>query len=323
MRSALGSFWSRLLHVSAVFGMGGQQLGTKLGETRLGRSTPVQLIVRVIREMGEDDATHMAASVSYYAVLSLFPLILALTAIVGWLVGSQSRQDQLVEYILEFFPNSEQFVRDSIQTVRTHRAAAGVVAVLGLMWSGSLVFGSITRIVNRAWDVPQNPPFYKSKPRQLGMALGVGVLFALSVALTSFIQWAANIQIAGRTVVDILGGQVYALLLRLPSLSINFAIFMAIYKFLPYTKTYWRYVWQGSVLAAVLFEIGKGVFLWYLKTFAQFDQLYGNAASVIILMVWTNLCAIILVLGAEFCSEYERLKKGVPRGELVHKSTDR
>ena len=320
MRRALGLVFSRLLHLRAVFGKGGHQLRTELQETRLVRSTPVRLLVRVIREMGEDDATHMAASVSYYAVLSLFPLILALTVIVGWVVGTQSRQDDLVEFIVGFLPGSEQFVRDSVETVRSLRAAVGVVAVLGLIWSASAVFGSITRVVNRAWDVSQNPPFHKNKPRQLGMALGVGALFVLSVSLTSFIQWAATIEIGGRTVVDLLGGQVFAVLLRLPALSISFTIFLAIYKFLPNTKTYWRYIWLGSALAAVLFEIGKGLFLWYLENFAQFDQLYGNVASVVVLMVWTYFCAIVLILGAEFSSEYGRLKQGISRGELINGS---
>ncbi len=322
MRSALGSVWSRLLHLRALFSKAGHELRTELQGTRLGRSTPVRLMGRVLHEMGEDDATHMAASVSYYAVLSLFPLILALTAIVGWVVGSQSRQDDLIEFIVGFLPGSEQFVRDSVETVQSLRAAVGVVAVLGLIWSASAVFGSITRVVNRAWDVSQNPPFHKNKPRQLAMALGVGALFVLSVSLTSFMQWAATIEIGGRTVVDLLGGQVFTVLLRLPALSISFAIFLAIYKFLPNTKTYWRYIWLGSALAAVLFEIGKGLFLWYLENFAQFDQLYGNVASVIVLMVWTYFCAIVLILGAEFSSEYGRLKQSVSRGELIPESRD-
>jgi len=322
MRSTLRSVLSRLLHFVAVFGKGGRQLRTELQGTRLGRSTPVRLMVRVLQEMGEDDATHMAASVSYYTVLSLFPLILALTAIIGWVVGSQSRQDELVEFIVGFLPGSEQFVRDSVETAKSLRAAVGVVAVLGLIWSASAVFGSITRVVNRAWDVSQNPPFHKNKPRQLAMALGVGALFVLSVSLTSFMQWAATIEIGGRTVVDLLGGQVFTILLRLPALSISFAIFLAIYKFLPNTKTYWRYIWMGAALAAVLFEIGKGLFLWYLENFAQFDHLYGNIASIIVLMVWTYFCAIILILGAEFSSEFGRLKQNVSRGELIRGSRD-
>jgi len=308
---------SRLLHAFHMFGQAGHRLRSVLVENRLGRSLPARLAVRVIREMGEDDASHMAASVSFYAVISIFPLILALMAIIGWVAGSQSRQDELVEFIVGYLPGSEQFVRESVEGVHRLRAAVGVVAVLGLVWTASAVFGSITMVVNRAWDVSENPPFYKNKPRQLIMALGVGILFVASVSLTSFVQWASTIEIGGQTMTDILGGQVVAVALRLPALIISFSIFMAIYKFLPNTNTYWRFVWIGALLAAVLFEASKGLFLWYLENFARFDQLYGNLASVVILMVWTYLCAIILIAGAEFSSEYERIKSGVRRGEVI------
>ena len=302
---------SRLLHAFHVCGQGGHQLRSGLAETRLGRSLPARLVGRVIQEMGEDDASHMAASVSFYAVLSIFPLILALMAIMGWVVGSQSRQDQLVEFMVGYLPGSEQFVRESVEGVRQLRAAAGVVAVLGLVWSASAVFGSITRVVNRAWDISENPPFYKNKPRQLVMALGVGFLFAASVSLTSFVQWASTIEIGGQSMTDTLGGQIVAMVLRLPALIISFSIFTVIYKFLPNTKTYWRFVWVGALLAAVLFEVSKGLFLWYLENFAQFDQLYGNLASVVILMVWTYISALILIAGAEGASEYGRIKSEI------------
>lgn len=317
-RAALLGVISRLKHIASVFAHGGQAFKDKLANTRVGRSTPVRLFTRVIQEMGEDDATHMAASVSYYAVLSIFPLVIALSAIIGWTVSSQTRQDELLEFVVEYLPGSEQFVRDSLEGVERFRETLGVLAVLGLMWSASAVFGSITRVVNRAWDIRTNPPFYKNKPRQLLMASGVGLLFVLSVGITSFMQWATTIEIDNRSASDILGGEFFAMILRIPAAFISFSIFLMIYKFLPNTKTYWKYIWPGAMVAAVLFEFGKNLFLYYLSNFAGFDQLYGSVASVIVLMVWTYYCAIILILGAEMASEYGRMKMGVTRGELIH-----
>ncbi len=313
-RAALLGFITWVKHIPAIVAHGGQTLKHRIAETHLGRSTPVRLIIRVVQEMGEDDATHMAASVSYYAVLSIFPLVIALSAIIGWMADSESRQDELVEFVVDFLPGSEQFVRDSVEGVERFRETLGVVAVLGLMWSASAVFGSITRVINRAWDIRQNPPFYKNKPRQLAMAMGVGMLFALSVGITSFMQWATTIEIGSRSASDIVGGEFFAIILRIPAALISFSIFLAIYKFLPNTKTYWKYVWTGAAVAAVLFELGKNLFLYYLSNFAEFDQLYGSVASVVVLMVWAYLCAIILIVGAELASEYGRMKMGVARG---------
>ena len=313
---------ARLRSTVTVFGEGTARLKRGLPETRLGGSAPVRLVARVIKELGEDDATHMAASVSYYAVLSLFPLILGLSAIIGWAAGSSSSQDKIVDFIVGFIPASEEFVRDSLQGIVRFRTALGIVSIFGLLWTASAVFGSITRVVNRAWDVQNNPPFYKNKPRQLAMALGVSVLFAVSVGVTGFLQWATSIEVGNRTVAELLGGTVVTVLLKMPAYLISFAIFLAIYKYIPNTKTYWRDIWLGAAIAAVLFEVGKNIFLWYLENFAQYGQLYGNVASVIILMIWTYVAAFILILGAEFASEYGRMKRGIRRGQRIDESVE-
>jgi len=299
---------ARLRYTTAAFSQGLDRLRRELAKTRLGASSPVQLMVRVVRELGEDDATHMAASVSYYAILSLFPLILGLSAIIGLAAESPTRQQELVDFVVSYLPGSEQFVQDNIVAMVRFRGALGVASIFGLLWTASAVFGSITRVVNRAWGIQGNPPFFKNKPRQLVMALSVGALFAFSAAVSSFLQWATSIEIGDRTLANLLGGTAVALLLRLPTYLISFGMFALIYKYIPNTNTRWRDIWLGAVIAAVLFELAKSLFVWYLENFARYDQLYGNVASIIVLMVWIYVSAFIFILGAEFGSEYGRLK---------------
>ena len=301
------------------FGHGAERLKRDLSATKLGKAAPVRLAVAVVQELGDDDATHMAASVSYYAILSLFPLVLGLSTIVGVVANSPDRQDEIIEFVIQYLPGSESFVRDSVTGVVKLRAAFGIASVLSLLWTGSAVFGSITRAVNRAWDVQKDPPFYKNKPRQIVMALGISLLFLFSVSITTVFQWATSIDIGGGNLESLLGGGAVSGILKIPALLVSFSIFAVVYKMLPNTKTYWRYIWLGAVVAAVLFEGGKNLFLWYIENFAQYDQLYGNIASVVILMVWIYFSAFILILGAEVASEYGRLRVGVRRGQTIHK----
>ena len=318
---SISSRFLRMVHraqlTGQVFVEGLDRLKVNLGSTKLGRTMPVRLAVRVVKELGDDDATHMAASVSYYAVLSLFPLVLGLSAIVGVVANSPERQAQVIEFIVDYLPGSEAFVRESVSGVVKFRAAFGVGSFLSLLWAGSAVFGSITRAVNRAWDVSKDPPFYKNKPRQLVMAAGVGVLFFFSVGITSVLQWGTSIHIGGSNLEEILGGFTISLLLNIPALLVSLIVFAIIYKILPNTKTEWKYIWLGAVIAGVLFEGGKNLFLWYLDNFAQYDHVYGSVASVIVLMVWAYFSAFILILGAEIASEYGRLKMKVERGRVI------
>ncbi len=295
---------------AVVFRRGLRRLISGLAGTRLGRSGPVRLLSGVFGRLGRHDAALMAAGLSYYAVLSLVPLVLAFSAIIGWIAGPESRQDQLVEFIVDNLPGSEQFVRDTISGAERYRETLGVVAVLGLIGSASVVFGSVTRVVNRAWGLSENPPFYKNIPRQLAMALGLGILFLISLASTSVLQWAGSLEIDDELIADILGDELVSVALRLSALLVSFSMFLIIYKYLPSIKAYWRAVWLGALLAGVLFEVGKTLFLWYLEHFARFEQLYGNLASVVVLLIWAYYCAFVLILGAEVSSEYGRMKQG-------------
>ena len=109
----------------AAIGHGADRLKRDLAKTRLGASAPLRLVVRVVQELSDDDATHMAASVSYYAVLSLFPLVLGLSAIVGMVAQSPDRQEDVIEFIVDYLPGSEAFVRESLDGVIRFRATLG------------------------------------------------------------------------------------------------------------------------------------------------------------------------------------------------------
>ncbi len=284
---------------------------------RLLRVFIVVLIVRTIQEMSEDDASHMAAGVAYYAIFSLFPLLLGLIAIFSFFLESGDVQSRVTEFATEFLPGSEQFVESNIDAVFALRGALGIFAILGLFWSGSAVFGAVTRAVNRAWDVHKDRPIYVSKPRQLAMALGVGLLFWMSISVATFSNFAAELADVDAPVMGFLVANVGRAILQGTSLVMTIGIFLLLYKFLPNTRTYWRFVWPGAVVAGVLFEVSKNLFITYLNQFANFDNVYGSVAPVIVLLFWTYVSGLILILGAELSAEYGRLKMGLDRGVLL------
>ncbi len=98
----------------------------------------------------------------------------------------------------------------------------------------------------------------------------------------------------------------------------TFLIFLFIYKFVPMTRTYWRYMWPGALLAALLFEAAKSFFIFYLDYYAAYERIYGTLASVIALLAWAYISGFIVVIGAEVSSEYYRLRIGAPRGVPVY-----
>ena len=273
---------------------------------RLLKVPAIQLIVRTVRELGNDDGSHMAAGVAYYAFLSLFPLMLGLIALLSLFLESDRVNDELFDFFGTYLPAATE-LEENIDGIRNQRGALGILSILGLFWTSSAVFGAISRAVNRAWDVHQDRPFYIAKTRQLAMAGGVGVLFLLSMSTTTALQFLGGIlENAGVNAVT-----------RILPFFFTLAIFLAIYKFIPNTKTFWRYIWPGALLAAVLFEAGKNIFVYYLDNFSNPELVYGSLGSVIALLGWIYISAFILILGAEFASEYGRMRAGVAQGTLI------
>ena len=276
----------------------------------------ITLTLRVIREMKDDDATHLAAGVAYYAMFSMFPLLMGFLAVSGLVLNSEGVQQDFMDFVTDNLPGSEQIVKDNVGQVVRFRGLLGIGAFIGLLWSASAVFGAINRAVNRAWNIRKDLPFYIAKPQQLAMALGVGILFLLSTSATSAIQVFTdpnrNLGVPGQDFLLEIG--LGHLALRVVPWAMTLLIFLMVYRFLPNCKTYWRFIWPGAVVASVLFEVGKSIFVWYLNNIAPYDQVYGSLTSVMALLFWIYISALILILGAEISSEYGRMRLEQERG---------
>jgi membrane protein len=106
---------------------------------------------------------------------------------------------------------------------------------------------------------------------------------------------------------------------RLLAFLLILAVFLLLYKLIPNTRTYWRNVWPGALTAAILFEIARTLFIFYLEHYANYQLIYGSIASIIVLLVWIFYSAFIMVLGAEFTYQYSRMHGPVTSGSSPDK----
>ena len=283
----------------------------------------MELARRTWLELGDDHAIDHAAAIAYYAILSLFPLAIGLVTLFSLVLESNTVERDVNNFFHSYLPGSDALFEANVEAVSNIRGVLGIVSVLGLAWSSTLLFGALTRAVNRAWDVDHDRPFYIEKPRQIIMALSVAPLFILSLTMTT------GLQVLGSEDIPLLGSLSFlehnginALARPLPFL-VSLLIFLFLYKFAPIVPTYWRYIWPGALLSALLFEISKSVFVFYLENYGAYEKVYGTLASVIALLAWTYLSGLIVVIGAEVSSEYYRIRMGAVRGHPVEtRNTD-
>ncbi len=277
----------------------------------------ITLVSRVSREMQRDDVTHLAAGVSYFAIFSIFPILLGFMAIIGIFLESEAARLEFFQIISENLPGSEEFiaaiipvVTDNIRTMVAFRGPLVLISLVGVLWSATGVFAAISRAVDRAWDIPYNRPYLIAKARQIVMVFSMGIPFLISCLATAIVSALAALAEQQFT---ILGGWLRGGVAQITLLTVDWGlmllVFLVAYRYVPNTKTYWRYVWLGAVVATVLYQLGRHIFIWYLGNLANYDTTYGPVSSVMVFLFWTYLSALTLILGAEISSEYERMRR--------------
>ncbi len=259
-----------------------------------------EILYRSARKLQEDQGFDLAAAIAFYTFFSIFPLLLGVISAVGYFFEAEAARAQLYGSLDEILPGSADLVRSNLESVVSARGALGAIGVLGLFWSGSAAFGAITRGVNRALGAKRTRPYLLARLRYLLMTLVVSALLVLSVSVTAALEILANVDLTRLTRLGIepgtlsqIGGSVAAALFA-------FLIYALIYKATPYVETRWRQVLPGAILGAALFELGKRGFLFYVGRLADFEAVYGPLSSIIVLLAWLYLSALVLIYGAEY-----------------------
>jgi membrane protein len=274
----------------------------------------VQFIARTAEESGNHDAGQRAAGVAYYAIISIFPLLLGLIAVFGFFLPSLNLQDQLLKFVGNNIPGATNILKDNIANVIKLRGVMSILSIVILFWSASALFSSISLAINRAWNVIRHRNFFIRKASELGMVFGTGILFLLSLGASSIItimHGVLNLPTTSLVMVYVST--------KLAAFLLIFLVFLLLYKFIPNTKTYWRGVWPGALLVALLFELARTLFIFYLDNIANYQLIYGSITSIIVLLVWIYYSSLIMILGAEFTFQYSLMRYPVTTGSSIDK----
>ena len=276
------------------------------------------LVVRAVREFFDDQCPQRAAAIAYYALLSLFPLVILAVGVLGRLVDSESARREVVDFVLRRVPLRAGAGRADLESllsgVADHATGLGVLGIVGLVLSASAVMGALRQGLNAAWDVDDPRPPLQGKAIDLLLVFGFGVLALLSLGLSVAVRLTASL---ASTVGDWLGTGAPVTLAawgaRLVPVALSVAIFALLFRLVPARATRLRDTWPGVVVAAAGFELAKAGFGFYLERFADYDAVYASIGSVVAFMVFVWVAANVLLLGAEFASEWPRLRRRAAR----------
>jgi membrane protein len=283
----------------------------------------IYIVKKTIREFSKDQCTDLAAALTYYAVLALFPALVALVSLLGVFGQGQSSVDALLKIVDQIGPSSAvDTLRPTIERLSSAPGAglALIFGLLGALWSASGYVGAFGRAMNRVYEIDEGRPIWKLRPLQLVVTLFSLVLVAVAAAalvLTGPVAEAVGNQIGlGSTAILVWD------IAKWPVLLIIVVIIVAVlYYATPNVKQpKFRWISVGAVFAIVVWILASVAFGLYVATFASYDKTYGSLAGVIIFLLWLWLTNLALLFGAELDAELERgrqLQAGIAAEETI------
>jgi membrane protein len=266
-----------------------------------GGLTLKELAVRTWKESNEDNVFGGAAQLAYYFLLALFPMMIFLVSLVGFIPGLQ---ESLFKSLASVVPgDAMKLVRDTLNDVVSNRNGGLLsIGLLGTVWAASSGVAAVMETLNVAYDVKEERSFIKMRATAVGLTVALAVLFIGGTGLIMFgdklaeaVSNALNLGpafAAAWHVVDYILG-----------LAMLFIGIQVIYYFGPNVKQPWKWITPGAVFAVGAIILGSLAFSLYLRYAPDYSATYGSLGAVIILMLWLYLLGLVILFGGEINSE--------------------
>jgi membrane protein len=273
----------------------------QLNDHWLGRLTFKELAVRTWRETNEDGILGHSAELAYYFLLALFPMLIFLISLVGFLPGLQ---EAIFTGLAKFVPgDAMRLVSDTLSDVTRNRSR-GLISfgILGALWAASGGVAAVMGALNAAYDAREERSFWKVRLIAIGLTIMLALLVVGGTTLVMFgdrfAAWLAS-QLGLGTAFAVVWGAAHYLL----GFALLFLGLELIYYFGPNVEQDWKWVTPGAVFAVVSIVVASLLFSLYLRFAPDYSATYGSLGAVIVLMLWLYLMGAVILIGGEINAE--------------------
>ncbi len=282
----------------------------------IGTRTARETVSTVWKEMNEDDVFSIAAQLAYYFIFALFPLLLFLVTLIGFL-PIENLYGEMAGFIRQVLPEEAVvLVQGNIDAItQDQRGGLLSVGLIATLWAASRAVANIAAALNKAYDVQENRPWWKIQLLSLGLTVSLSLFAIVSVILMIFGgqigEWVANVMGLG-FLFEIAWNVIRLMIASL----IMMGIMAALYYFGPDVEQKWRWVTPGAVVGVIGWIAASLAFAYYVNHFGAYNKTYGTIGAVIILLAWMYLTGLMILIGGEMNSVIEQsLPEGKNAGE--------
>ena len=278
----------------------------------------LRLVWAALRAASNDNVPRLGASLAYYTLFAIAPVLLVAIAIAGLVFGPAAVRGQIGGQIQDLLgPEAGRAVQNLLAAAGRHSGGvlATVIGGVTFLLAAIGAFLELQNALNTIWCVKPRPgvnlrAYILNRLRALGLMIAMGFLLMVSLAVSAGLAALGNWFTGGVTGL-VAFWQIANLVLSIAVLSTLFAL---VYRVLPDVRLAWRDVWLGGVITAVLFTVGKELIGLYLGR-STTASAYGAAGSLVVLLLWVYYSSQIVLLGAEFTRVVARQRHSRPPPE--------
>ncbi len=284
------------------------------------------VFAQTVRDVWATNGPEWAAALGFYAVLSLFPLLIAGVIVASYLAEPSWAAERFTTLVEKFLPSDDLDVRSIVDAAITQRQRVGVLAVVVFLVTGRRVLGALSTALNLFSDAEERDDHLKRRVLvEFGLFIGVTTLFVLALLANPLID------LAWRTVgvLPFSKTLTIGIAVELVQALLTVTIFATIYAFVPSGQRYWRAVFLGAAVAS-LFYLAQGIFVVILGWLSEtLRLLYGPLAPAALLLIWAWYVALITLVGGAVASHTKVMvieghgAKEAGRRHVSHKSAGR
>ncbi|WP_341502312.1 virulence factor BrkB family protein [Gallaecimonas sp. GXIMD4217] len=268
-----------------------------------------ELISGFTHRVREDRLTLYAGSMAYTTLLSLVPLVAVLFALFSAFPGFEALKQDIQQFLFNnLVPTASDVIARQVQGFAANAARMSAVGVLALVVVALLLISSVDRTINQIFRVGQGRRWSVAFAIYWSVLTLGPLLMGVSLALTSYV---VSLELFQDGALSALRGY----LIQLAPMVASWLAFLVLYLLVPNMRVRVKHAMAGAVLAAILFEISKEIFAFYVTSFPSYQAIYGALAAVPILFVWIYLCWLIVLLGAELTAYLGEVEKQQQREE--------
>ncbi|HET6370349.1 MAG TPA: YihY/virulence factor BrkB family protein [Nitrospiria bacterium] len=265
---------------------------------------------RAIVSFYKDGCATMAAALSYFSLLSLFPLLIVLVAILGKILGgSRAAYDRTLSLIQEVVPKFDQQLIEELNRLIRH-ASYGFLAMAVLLWMALQVFIYLEQSMIKIFKIPSRFGLLRSFWMSLLMLFGTGILIVASLFLTFAARGLRKIQMELGGVGFFYFSSFFPVLIYLIPILLTFSGVALIYRNLPQNRVRWAHALLGGGLVSLLTEGAKQLFAWYVEEISDIKGIYGSLTAVVLFLIWVYYSSALMFLGAEWVHQLQMAGKG-------------